>query len=289
VRRDSWARRRVDPVGWQSAWSGESQRVGPHGYIHGWIHVGGSIEEHSPGGKLTPERQALHDRIIAKTLAGTSRSAHPTATFMGGGPASGKSEMLKMRPAKGVIIDPDAIKAQLPEYQSMLDAGDKSAAAYVHEESSAIAKKIVAEAVAGKRDFTLDGTGDGDYAKLAGKVEAARKSGYLTHGQYVTVHTDTAAERAAKRGARTGRVVPETFLRETHAGVSGAFRQAVEHDLFDSAELWDNNSRKELGAIGIKLIGSKTGGGTFSVTDPVAWNQFLAKEHEQWNAAKQHT
>lgn len=231
-------------------------------------------------GKLSPERAALHEQIIEKALAGTKPSEYPVATFMGGGPASGKSEMLKQSPATGVIIDSDEIKKQLPEYQQMVGAGDHTAAAYVHEESSAIAKQIQARAIAGKRDFTLDGTGDSSYQKMRGKVDAARAAGYETHGRYVTVDTDKAIERIKKRGQRTGRIVPETYARETHASVSNVFKHAVADGIFDSAELWDNNADKadEHGTAGIKLIASKPHGGQFAVHDQQAYQRFLDKE-----------
>lgn len=190
---------------------------------------------------------------------------------MGGGPASGKSATGKMR---GVVINPDDVKAQLPEYSTMKAAGDKAAAAYVHEESSAIAKQVMARAIAGKRDFTLDGTGDSNYAKLAGKVAEAKAAGYRVHGQYITVDTDTAVRRAALRAQKTGRVVPETVMRETHAAVSGTFRQAIANGLFDSARLWDNNGAQA------RPIGVKPHGGIWSVQDTAAYARFLAKENE---------
>lgn len=252
----------------------------PYRYKHGWVKLDGagpaadSLDAHTRGGQLTPERQALHEKIIAGALAGSARSADPTATFMGGGPASGKSATGKMR---GVVINPDDVKAQLPEYAAMKAAGDKAAAAYVHEESSRVAKKIMDRAVAGKRDFTLDGTGDSHYEKLAGKVTAARKAGYHVHGQYVTVDTGEALKRAQARAAKTGRAVPETFLRETHAAVSGTFRQAIARDLFDSATLHDNNGPQGTPAT---LIGAKPRGGAWSVKDRAAYARFLAKENQ---------
>jgi predicted ABC-type ATPase len=180
------------------------------------------------------------------------------------------------RPA-GVTIDADAIKAQLPEYQAMTRAGNAGAAAYAHEESSVIAKKIQAAAIKGGHDFTLDGTGDSSYAKLASKVTAAKAAGYKVHGQYVTVDTPAAVERATARAAKTGRMVPPSVIKEIHAGVSGAFRQAVANNLFDTSELWDNNGSS---SNAIKLIGSQRAGGQFTVADQGAYARFLAKENE---------
>lgn len=47
-------------------------------------------------GSLTPERQALHDAILADTLSGLRPVRNPKFTIMGGGPSSGKSGVRKL-------------------------------------------------------------------------------------------------------------------------------------------------------------------------------------------------
>jgi predicted ABC-type ATPase len=69
-------------------------------------------------------------------------------------------------------------------------------------------------------------------------------------------------------------MVPESVIRQTHKNVSGTFRQAVDHDVFDSLELWDNNDKEP------RLVGSKPLGGKWAVHDHPAYQRFLAKEHE---------
>jgi len=235
----------------------------------------GSLEKHTrPDGTLDPDRAALHQRIIGGILAGHEPQEHPVATFFGGGPASGKSTALKATHEDTAHIDPDAIKAQLPEYQQMTDAKDPRAAAYVHEESSLIARQATREAQARRLNFTLDGTGDSDVAKMAGKVNDARKHGYMTEGKYVTVGTGEAVKRARARAAATGRHVPETFIRETHAAVSDTYAKAAKMGLFDKTELWDNNGPEPA------LVASKEPGGKFTVADEAAWQAFLAKSGE---------
>jgi hypothetical protein len=96
-------------------------------------------------GTLTPERAALHKQIINGILAGHKPQEHSVATFFGGGPTAGKSTALKATLEDTAHIDSDEIKARLPEYQQMLDAKDPRAAAFVHEESSALGKQAVAE------------------------------------------------------------------------------------------------------------------------------------------------
>ena len=80
-----------------------------------------------------------------------------------------------------------------------------------------------------------------------------------------------AIRRANKRAQRTGRVVPEPVIREIHSSVTTTFSEAVAKNLFDSAELWDNN-----GPVPV-LVGSKPEGGRWTVHDPAAWARFLAK------------
>jgi len=228
-----------------------------------------------PDGTLDPERAALHQRIIGGILAGHEPQEHPVATFFGGGPASGKSTALKATRPDTAHIDPDDIKAQLPEYQQMTDAKDPRAAAYVHEESSLVARQAAGEAQRRRLNYTLDGTGDSDIAKMAGKVNDARKRGYMTEGKYVTVGTGEAVKRAKARAAATGRHVPETFIRETHAAVSDTYAKAAKMGLFDKTELWDNNGPNPA------LVASKEPGGAFTVADDAAWRAFLAKSGEK--------
>jgi predicted ABC-type ATPase/2'-5' RNA ligase len=227
-----------------------------------------------PDGTFTPERAALHKKIIDDILAGHQPQEHPVATFFGGGPASGKSTALTSTHPDSALIDADAIKARLPEYQQMLDAKDPRAASYVHGESSHVAKQAVKEAQKRHLNFTWDGTGDSDIAKLAGKVNDARNAGYATEGKYVTVGTDEAVRRAEARAKATGRHVPEEFIRQTHASVSDTYGKAAKMGLFDHTELWDTSGHAP------KLVAHKEPGGKFTVHDPAAWRAFLDKAKE---------
>lgn len=226
---------------------------------------------HTRDGRLTPEREALHQRIVDQHLAGKTPVDHPVATFLGGGTASGKSTVLAGEQPNNVVIDADAIKAMLPEYGQMLASGDKRAAALAHEESSLIAKKVKAAAEQGKLNYTLDGTGDSAFSKMLGKVQAAARHGYLTVGKYVTVPTDIAIERAKARAAKTGRMPPESVIRSIHSSVSDVFGQLMAGNHLDAAELWDTSGPKPT------LVGSKALGGHWNVHQPHLYQQFLAK------------
>lgn len=251
---------------------------------------GGSAEAHlvqNPDGtySFTPERQALHDEIVNRALAGIPPSANPTFYVMGGGPAAGKSSMLAAgsvnvpphgeeagQDARAVLVNADEVKGQIPEYAEML-SGDqaKAAAAFAHEESSYVAKRIQQAAFEGKQDVVLDGTGDSSVASVNGKITNARENGYRVVGNYATVPTDVAVERAAARGERTGRHVPETVIRSTHRDVSKVFPQVA--GSFDEVNLWDTSSREP------QLL-ARGGNGSLTIENEAGWQAFLAKGDE---------
>lgn len=217
---------------------------------------------------FTPEREALHDQIVSDALAGVPRSDNPTVTFLGGGAASGKSSALAASSDTGkkVIVNPDEVKEKLPEYKAKGTEG----AAFTHEESSYIAKRIQAAAIEGKKDILVDAVGDTSADSMGKKIDAAKAAGYTVKGTYVTVPTNVALQRAQSRAARTGRVVPEKNLRSGHRGVSNTFPQIMNR--FDEVQLFDNLD-------GLKLIGSGKNG-RFTIENQDLWGSFLAKGSE---------
>jgi predicted ABC-type ATPase len=230
-----------------------------------------------PDGTWDPERQKLHEAIIAGALAGVTPVDHPTATFLGGGTASGKSSVFPAgSEANTVHIDSDKIKEQLPEYPPMVAAGDRNAANHVHEESSYLARRIQAEAERRHLNFTLDSTGDGEYGKMRRKIDQARAAGHRVVGRYVTIDTEAAVQRARKRAEETGREVPASVLRENHRAVAGVFRRLVDDRALDRAELWDNTASPPAP----RLVGEQTGTGLL-VRDQESWRKFLAKGGEK--------
>jgi predicted ABC-type ATPase len=268
-------------------------KVGPEGYVHGWIHVGPedvlpphgairaphydcSLSRHASGGRLSPEREQLHRQIIAGILDHHRQAASPVATFFGGGTASGKSSVLK--PADGdVHIDADQIKEQLPEYREMLKNGDSRAAMFTHDESKLIAARVMSNAIKHGMSFTFDSTGTGRYEAMQRRFNEAREAGYHVAAKYVTADTEKAVRRAAARAKETGRVVPESVVRDTHTSVTNTFRRALDDGLFDSAELHDNNGKSP------KMAGSLKPGGAWQVRDPAAWKAFSNKS-EWWRS-----
>jgi predicted ABC-type ATPase len=240
---------------------------------------GGSAAPHlrqKPDGsyEFTPERQALHDKIVADAVSGVPTSADPTYYVMGGGPAAGKSTMLKDSKVsipskeKAVQVNPDDVKEKLPEWDRM--QGDTNRAAYTHEESSYISKRIQAAAFETKRDVVADGTGDSSVSSMSNKIKKARDANYKVVGNYATVPTSVAIDRANARGARTGRYVPESVIRSTHSGVSDVLPKIVNQ--FDEINLFDTTGDL------ILLASGKNG--KFTVNDQDGYSAFLAKAGE---------
>ena len=187
----------------------------------------------------------VHDPWIDSMLRDGVRYDDTRATFMGGGSGAGKGSVQRSGQVTfrrgSTVVDSDEAKRAIPEYRKLVDAGDSNAAAFVHEESSDMAARLMAESLEQGYDTVLDGTGNSTIEKLASKVEQARERGAKrVVAEYVTIDTDEALRRAAARAERTGREVPEAVIRRTHESVSRIFPEAAERNLFDELRLWDN-------------------------------------------------
>lgn len=221
--------------------------------------------------QFTPDRQAFHKSFVERSLVGVNRHGEdldgrrPKFVFMGGGPAAGKSSVIRQR-AGGpddltrdkVIINPDIAKTGLtedeaakegfppggdvpgiPEFAERVAAGDPTAAGYVHEESSYMAKQVTQAAIDEGMDALLDGTGDSSYEKLQKKILQAKSKGYEIDGVYVTAPTELALIRAKQRQINTGRGVPSTEVAQTHTQVSSIVPELARTKIMDKVELFD--------------------------------------------------
>lgn len=227
-------------------------------------------------GQYTRERQKLHQKILGTMVKGVTPSKNPTVHMMGGGSAAGKGTIVRSGhlkiPDNSVKVDPDEVKGEIPEYQSM-QFKDPRGAFYVHEESSDVAEMARNYAIENEMDLFDDGTGDGSIEKLEEKVSKLRRNGHRIVASYVTLDTDTAVKRAMERGARSGRYVPETVVRGIHANVSRVFPQAVERGLFDEFSLYDTRGDSPT------LVASGQGK-QMTIHRQDLYDQFLAKEND---------
>jgi hypothetical protein len=160
-------------------------------------------------GDYTPERKRLHKKIVDSFLAGSYMKdkdgnkkfvparpvppdRQPETLFMMGTTASGKSgarKTIQPNPFEeyGVVeVDPDAIKAMLPEYQQSIAASAKDAAKITHEESSDIAEQIRKLALEQNKNVIVDGTGK-TKEKVEKKIAEARGKNFMAiHDQFDT-------------------------------------------------------------------------------------------------------
>lgn len=207
-----------------------------------------SLSEWVVNGELVPERKRVHDAIIDDLLEGKTPSGEqPKMTMLGGGPASGKSSVMNPDTSgnpHAITVDPDDMKKRLPGFAEMAEV-DTSAAAFYHEESSALAKRFSEAAYSRHIDAIYDGTGDGSVRSVMKKVDAARENGYSVEAKYVTIDTDEAIRRNRKRyddavaRGETPRLPPEDMVRRTHAKVTDISVELAPE--FDRIEVWDNN------------------------------------------------
>lgn len=232
----------------------------------------------TPDGRWTPAREQLHDRIVIDSLSKATpvpEGQQPVTFIMGGGPASGKSTVIKRglvkTPDNIVAVDSDAIKGLLPEYQQMVARGDTTAAAFAHEESSYLAKRITSEAAITRRNVLLDGTGDSSIDNLQSKVEMMRAGGQRVIGNYVSLDTDLAVELSEARAAATGRRVPIQYIRDVHASISRTLPEAIDRKLFDEVRLFDTNLENNPRLVLEQIDGKVT------IHDRKLWRDFLRK------------
>ncbi len=225
-------------------------------------------------GVYNAERTALHEKIISGILKKGS-TKEGTIYALGGAPANGKSTLIKAEkiptPDGVLVMDPDEIKKQLPEYTAMVDAKDPRAAAFVHEESSFIAKETVKRALAEDFDLVTDGVGDGKLTDVQRKVNQYHAADKRVRADYVTLDTDLSVKLAAARAAQTGREVPKEYILEMNQEISKLVPELVKDKTFDELYLWDTNEQAAP-----RLILSQIDGKTV-IADQDLYKRFLNK------------
>lgn len=172
-----------------------------------------SIDKYRESGEgaaavYTPERQALHEKIIGEFLTEEKmKAATPNngAEFimLGGRGASGKSWFKGnvYDPNTSIVLDADEIKQKLPEYEGWN-------AFEVHEESSDILETMIAIAKSRKLNIVIDATMKTTSSAVE-RVKDFKESGYDIKCHYMHCPRQISAQRAVKRfGGKSGRYVP---------------------------------------------------------------------------------
>lgn len=182
-------------------------------------------------GNYTPERQALHERIIQKILgSGPGAEGQPRVIYLGGGAASGKTEAvlksLREQYPDAVIIDPDEIKQQLPEWNTLKQSDPLRGAFRLHEESSDIGNEAIARAAETRRNIIVDKV-NGNGPKVIKEMENFRNRGYQVDARYADRDVAGALQSMVSRFRSKGRWVPPYILDANHAEAARAFHQVA--------------------------------------------------------------
>ncbi|PEX49241.1 Zeta toxin [Bacillus cereus] len=196
------------------------------------------------GDKYIEKRKAEHIKIIGYLINNDINTQEPPqAILLGGGSASGKSTLSKQwldayekNSIPITYIDCDEIKLLIPEYENVKQYNEETAAVYVHDESSDIARELMEECIAGKKNFLYDGTMK-NLKKYQHLIQHLKENGYNIVVTVVDVPLDEAKKRAYVRFLETGRSVPIQIIEESHREVPKTFY--VIKDMVDEYTLYD--------------------------------------------------
>ncbi len=237
-----------------------------------------SLERHlNDDGELSFERTLLHASILGDLLDAQPLADRAQALFSAGGPASGKSSLLRhLGLLEGAVrIDVDEIRQRLPEYPGWLDERPAQAAALTHREASQIAKLALAIGLQQPRAIVFDGVGGDDEGQFSEKIRSAIAAGATVRLCYATVSVDEALEREHARFAGTGRHVNEDIVRRKHAAASRGLATASLLEI-ERVDIYDTSSDTPV------LVASGTGGQGLEgirAVDAERYAEFLEKGH----------
>ncbi len=196
------------------------------------LKKGDTKTRHQINGEYAPERDKLHKQIINEVLSSEKIAActpqngeKPQFIMFGGRGGSGKSWFTDKKWAakdgrevmfdsdKYLILDADAIKEKIPEYEGW-NAGE------VHEESSDIMKQIKSIAMTLGLNVIIDGTmnyNPNKPDKVKNEMLEAKAKGYSLEAHYMFNPIQKSCVNAmqrfkTKQGDYSGRLVPTDIL-----------------------------------------------------------------------------
>lgn len=193
-----------------------------------------------------PNRSGLIDELTetARNLSGVKSSppaGKPSATFVTGPPASGKSAIADpIARAQGAAIpDPDEAKKRLP----LFFKGEGANATHLQS------KNLNDEGVMGlltdaKENLVIPTVGD-DAEKLRKKASRLKDQGYDVNLVNMAVTPEEAQKRALLRAAATGRYIPNDVIKGYGKKPAEAYDSLVGDPLFSGFARVDNMGPKD--------------------------------------------
>lgn len=154
-----------------------------------------------------------------------------------GPPGAGKSSALANPLSQAYssrIIDSDAVKELLPEYEGGLNSG------YLNTESRYIWKEIVATAVANGDNIVLPVVGR-SLSSVMKDMSAFRKNGYSVNVHYLELDGNKVLGRALNRFLTEGRyITPEYLIPASDGGITDVY-EALKGEDIDGYSHWNND------------------------------------------------
>ena len=202
----------------------------------------------NPDGSYNHQRQKLHKKIVNKIVHvnGTVDRKDPDVYFLGGMPASGKTQNLRKRvPEKAVVADADIAKERLSRVNpSGFSSYPLANAPFLHRESSDINKQAIDKARRERRDIIIDSTARNP-EKTADQVKKFKAAGYDVHFLGTQKDTTQAVRDAAGRFLSNGRFVPLGYVGSQGNSINAnVWNAAHKKGLFDDAIVVDTSDGK---------------------------------------------
>lgn len=226
-----------------------------------------SVHRPSPGGPWSPERVAMHERILRRVYDRYKTVPAGRRALMAGGlPGAGKTSTLRGQHLEQYMpVNPDEMKDEiiveggipdLPEGAHALSPMEMSSAFYA--ESSYLADRLLEMALSDGRNVLIDAT-MGNREAPAARLARLREAGYSVRGVFVDVPVETSMRRAAARYRQDmrewaagrghgGRPIPLQFIEQSRGEPGGPTRnRQIFHDFIDQGvfdegwEIHDNS------------------------------------------------
>ena len=197
-------------------------------------------------------------------------------------------------PDHPLVIDPDKIKAQLPEFQATA-GDDPEANLRVYSEAWDIAQELVAAAQAKGLNVVVDGITNTSADAVAKKIQSFKDAGYQNPAiQYISMPTQIAMKGAAARAQKaiaegnleSQRMIPDVIMRAVHRDVSATIPEVMSRAkaMGVHVNVFDGNQGKDemTGQFRLpKLIASVDPEGHVVHQDSAAYAKVLNKASEK--------